>query len=110
MSACIRVYLELNDWFPRSNADTKVVSSTTDLCDSIANTVLKQAERVLDDAAAFHTAIHMLNSHAAGGELLVKGFLLVRQCTTTRFLKGRDRCNTIQGKRQKAEILQSLAS
>ena len=79
---------------------------TTDFRDHIADTVLKQANGVFDDTAAFHTAVDVLDSYASSRQLLVEGFLFVCQRPTTRFLERCDAAHSIERERQEAQILQ----
>jgi len=82
-----------------------------DFCHHIANTILKHADRVFDDATALHATIHMFDPHSTPRNLLIFGLLFFGQTATARFLRRHDDFDPIQAKAHKPEILhQSTAS
>ena len=91
---------------PGSDTNAKVMERTADFCNHIANILLKHPDGIFDDPTALHTAGDVLDSYAALRQLLVEGFLLVRQRPTTRFLEWCDATYSIDRERQEAQILQ----
>ena len=77
-----------------------------DFDDHIPHAVAQEANHVFADAAALHAAVDVFDPDAPPGQVLVAGFLLVRESAAARFL---DRCEArdpVECEGQEAEILQ----
>jgi hypothetical protein len=79
---------------------------TADFHDQIAHARLPQAAGVVDDAAALHTAVDMLDAHPATRDAPIRGFLRAREGAASRLPRRHDDLNLIEGEGQEAQILE----
>jgi hypothetical protein len=86
------------------------MESAAELHDEITGRVLGQPTDIADDMTALDTAVDVFNPYTPSSKRLVVGFLLVGQFSTARFLGGHADGDLLQGKGQKAEILEQLAA
>jgi len=78
---------------------------TAEFHDNIPEPLLPQTDSVFDDAAALHTAVHMLNPQPTAVQRLVGHLLIRRELLTTWFLGGHEDLHVGERERQEAEIL-----
>ncbi len=78
---------------------------TGDFDHEIADNAAPEADRILDHATAFDTAVHVFNPHPAGSERLIVRFLFRRELAPAGFLDRLKHGDPIQLKREEAEIL-----
>jgi hypothetical protein len=64
----------------------------------------------VNNATAFDAAVDMLNTPAAAGNPPIRGFLGVRQGSSSRFAGRHDGFHPVQGARQEAKILEQPAA
>jgi hypothetical protein len=83
---------------------------TADFHDSIANTYLPQAARVVDNAAALDATVDVLDAHAAPRDAPIRRFLPARQRPAPRLLYRHDDLHLIERERQEAQILEQAAA
>ena len=69
----------LNHWLPRGQAHPEVVQGTAECHHPIADALLPQAEPILHDATALHTAVHVLAPQPPLVQRLVRHGLLPHQ-------------------------------
>ena len=86
------------------------MQSTGDFHHEIANNAAPEADRILDHATAFDTAVHMFNPHPAGGQRLIVRFLFRRELAPAGFLDRLPHGDPIQLKREEPEILKQGAA
>jgi hypothetical protein len=96
----------LNHWLPRAQAHPEVVQGTAEFHHQIADPLLPQADPVLHNAAALHTAVDMLNPQSAVVERLVGQVLLQGQLRTAGLLRRHEDLHRRERERQEAQILQ----
>src|SRR4029434_5926531 len=103
----IRVSLSrLNHWLPRIQAHPEIVQGTTEFHHQIADTLLPQADPVFHNAAAFDTAIDMLNAQPTLVERLVGPLLLPGQLLTAWLLRRHRDLHLREREGQEVQILQ----
>ncbi len=76
----------LNHRLPGGEAHPEVVQGTAEFHHQIADTLLPQADAVFDDAAAFDTAVDMLDAQPTLVECLIGPLLLPGQLLAAGFL------------------------
>lgn len=81
---------------------------TCDVDDEITNDAAPEADGVLDHPAAFDAAVDVFDPHAPLGQGLIVGFLLRGQGATTRCFDRLVHWHAVQGKAEKAPILEQL--
>ncbi len=82
---------------------------TADFHDQIADPSLSEAAGVVDDAAALHAAVDVLDAHTSARDAPIRGFLQARKSTAT-WLSGRhDHLDLVKRKCQEAQILEQPA-
>lgn len=82
---------------------------TAEFHHGIPDTLLLQADPVLDDTTALDTTTDMLDPEPAMGECLIGHMLLQRQFLAAQFLGRHEDCDLRQCERQETQILQELA-
>jgi len=82
---------------------------TADFHDQIADARLPQAVRVVDDAAALHATVDVLDADAAAGNPSIGGFLRPREGSAPWLLGRHDDLDLIERERQEAQILEQAA-
>jgi len=81
------------------------VEGTTEFHHEITDTRLPQAEPVFDNAAALHTAVHMLDPEPPLIECLVRPLLLPCQLLAAGFLGRHEDHHLRERERQESQIL-----
>jgi len=81
------------------------MQATTRFHDGIPNPILQEADFVLHDPIAFHTANRMFNPHADGRNPPIHRFLRGSELPSTRFLLGLENRNPRQDESLEALIL-----
>jgi hypothetical protein len=82
---------------------------TADFHDQIADACLPQAADVVDNAAALDAAVDVLNAHAPPRDAPIRGPLRAREGAAPRLPGRHDDLDLVQGKRQKAQVLEQPA-
>jgi hypothetical protein len=82
---------------------------TTDFHHQITDARLPQAAGVVNDAAALHTAVDVLNADAAACNPSIGGFLRPREGSAPWLLDRHDDLDVVEGERQEAQILEQPA-
>ena len=72
----------------RRETNTKVVEDTANFGNHIAHILLKQANSILEDAAALDTTGNVFDLHTPLIEGLIGGLLLLCECSIRGFLWG----------------------
>lgn len=75
------------------------MQGTANFNDHIADTVLKDANRVFQHPAALYTTVDMFNPDPSSRKLLIEHFLLVGEQTTTWLFMRSHTCHTRERKR-----------
>jgi hypothetical protein len=83
---------------------------TADFHNQITDARLPQAAGVVDNATAFDAAVDVLNAHATAGDPPIRGFLGVREGSSSRFSGRHNGFNLVEGERHEAEILEQPAA
>jgi hypothetical protein len=83
------------------------IPCTTHFHDKIADPLLTEAERVLDDATALDATVDVLNTHASAGNAPIRGFLHAREGPAQRLLDRHDHLDLVVCEREETEILYS---
>jgi hypothetical protein len=85
------------------------MQSTADFHNQVTDTSLPETVGVVDDATALHTAVDMLNAHAATRDASIGGLLGAREGAASRLPGRHDHLNLVQRTRQEAQILEPPA-
>ena len=85
------------------------MQGTAEFHHQIADALLPQTEPIFDDAAALHTAVHMLDPQPAIVQRLVGPLLFQGEVLAARFLGRHEDLDLGQRERQKAQVLQQPA-
>jgi hypothetical protein len=86
------------------------MQATTRFHNSVANTILQQADLVFYDPEAFHPANGMFNPDADGRDSTIHRFLRGCEFPTTWFLLGLDHRDSSQDESLEAHILIEITS
>ena len=79
--------MKLQGWIlPRSKSESKVVQSATSFKNSIAETTLPVADRLLDNPIPLHASNRMLSTDTDGAVPSISAFFDITQLTATRLL------------------------
>jgi len=90
--------------------EPKVMQRTADCHHQIAHTRFPQSARVLDDAAALHAAVDVLDADPAPRNPSIGRFLSAREGSASGLLGGHDALDVVERERQAAEILEQPAA
>ena len=82
------------------------MQGAADFHHQITDARLPQAARVVDDAAALHAAVDVLNADAAACNPSIGGFLRPREGSAPWLLGRHDDLDVVKRERQEAQILQ----
>src|SRR5215510_4959929 len=99
----------LNHRLPPAQTHPEVVQGTAEFHHEITDTLLPQADPVLDNAATLDTTVHMLDPQPPLVEYLVGPLLLQGQLRTAGLLGWHEDRHVGQCERQEAQILQQPA-
>lgn len=86
------------------------MEGTGDFGNHIAGIVTRETYHVFEHPAALDTRVDVLDAYSAARQFAICCFLLVRQCSTARFLFWRGTHDTRQFEGKKAEILEQFTA
>src|SRR3989441_12953957 len=99
----------LNHRLPWCEAHPEVMQCTTEFHHQIANALLPQTDAVLHNAAALHTAVHMLDPEPTLVQGLIGQLLFQGELLAAWFLGRHEDLDLGERKSQEAQILQQPA-
>jgi hypothetical protein len=83
---------------------------TADFHDHIADTNLPKTAGVVDDAAALHAAVDMLDAHATACNVSIRALLPAREFASPRLAGWHDDLDMVERKGQEAQLLEQAAT